>query len=237
MINHHAVDLIEAGKLEAAMHVLSRALDSTQSMLDNLRSDDLPLKSSLDQFMSQTSSSCHSVEQQQQQHGNGNMTMFHAEGEQSFLYNRPIRITDYCGIGSNLKSGVLISAVILFNLALSHQLLGLQKQRQTSGSGSINCSSSTYLLQKSLRLYQLALTVHNDLDEDSGLIFPLATMNNLGLLCRSINDDATAAKYFERLLSALLFVADHGESSFLEFDAFFRNASYLISQECAAAAA
>ena len=60
----------------------------------------------------------------------------------------------------------------------------------------------------------------------------MATINHLGLIYQSLDENAAAGKCFQQLLSTLIFLIERCERSTaalaVEFDGSFRNTSHLI---------
>ena len=128
----------------------------------------------------------------------------------------------------------MISAIIIFNLALTHHLEALETQQ-------ICNTTVTSTLRKSAKLYQLAFNMLQEVTvQSNNLIFAMATVNNLGLVFEMLEDDDAAHECFEQLLSTLMFLVDCGDGAAVSKfgnGVFFRTISHLISRADVAAAA
>jgi tetratricopeptide (TPR) repeat protein len=211
--NNHAIVMIENGNYHDAIIALSSALKAYKLILDE--SDDLmhqqeQIKTSLDQCMAQsrpTGDYCHK----------------HLDEDGQFMYKEAIRIP--VNVESHYRAAVMVSSMIIFNLALTHQLAATVSDNRESA------------LRKAAKLYELSFNMQRDEFFYSNTMFTLAIVNNLGLIHHQLDDRETASKYFEHLLSTLMFLIDCGDGHATDFDGFLRNASTVSFQACAAAAA
>lgn len=95
------------------------------------------------------------------------------------------------------KDTVHITPIIIFNSALSHQLLA----RQNQGTKSLS------LLKRAKRLYQLAHDAH---DTEESVLFQFAVINNTAVIHKTLGDWATSKQCFDYLLSMLMMFVDRG---------------------------
>lgn len=103
-----------------------------------------------------------------------------------FIYRRPLRVdTNSMEEGHNM--GVKLSVVIIFNLALAHQLSAGAHITSTTLS-----ATSLKVMQKALQLYELAYQLHLDELQESNqyervgsVRFTLIVSNNLGEIHRA----------------------------------------------------
>lgn len=78
------------------------------------------------------------------------------------------------------------SAIILFNLALAHQLWAISEENSPSG-----------LLVQARELYKLAFDLHKKANGD--VLFPFAVINNLAVIEHRLGNTAESMKYFDFL--------------------------------------
>jgi hypothetical protein len=151
------------------------------------------------------------------------------EGEISeFVYRHPIRIPRQA-IKHSFQFNIATSIMVIFNLALAHQLYATEDE-----------TLSSHLFEKSAKLYECAFSLLLQQDFESNVLFLLATVNNLGQAHRSLDQSGeTATKCFQHVLSILMFLVDSDEGEKTpSFEGFLRSTSHLVLQEdCYAAAA
>jgi hypothetical protein len=142
-----------------------------------------------------------------------------------YIYGRPIQVHDF-SLARGGETTVLISVIIIFNLALAHHLLAMNNKECRAAIG------------KAIQLYEYAFELQRDNQGGSDALFTLTVLNNLGLAYESLGDEVIAGRFFDRLLSTAMFLIDCGEGQVLsQFDGFFRNVSHLVFQSGVAAAA
>jgi tetratricopeptide (TPR) repeat protein len=217
-LNSQGVTLIENGKFESAIPILSAALKASKEDVSGSPVDEdivmHPKRTSLDECMV-PSSRPHSTDVDQSSASDG-----------QYVYGSCIQIPS--SIKANCyESGIpLVSVAIIFNLALAHQLLAESMDQ------------SDKLLNTAVKLYELAYTLQREECMENTSFFCLATINNLGLIFKCLNKSESAAICFQQLLSMLMFLVDCGASKQVsEYDGFFRNTSHLIFNHKIAAAA
>jgi tetratricopeptide (TPR) repeat protein len=211
-LNNTSAALISAGYYDMAISRLSKALVLSKQFLENSSESHGSLDVTLDRCMEQSPLT-----------GDDD----NDESERSFfLYERVINLPD--GMPFCYGTSVLASVIIIFNLALAHQLAA---KKQSS-------KRSRQYLRKAARLYELAHGLYNENSEfEESAVFIMASVNNLGLIYQELRDANKAQKCFQHLLSTLMFLVDCGEGNVSEFEGFFRNTSHLIVQETTAGAA
>jgi tetratricopeptide (TPR) repeat protein len=226
-LNNAGVSLIENGNVKSAIRHFAKALHtSKQFLLDNNSEKDvaqsLPTIANLDQCMASSKPApvlMRSVDHDDHENNNGS---------QGFLYRRAIYIPECIQSDHHYQSRVLISVMIIFNLALAHQLYAMENGMRVSK------------LHKASKLYVLAYNLQSKEQLVGNALFTMATVNNLGLVYQQLNETETAGQCFQHLLSTLMFLVDCGEvlqAASELFDGFFRNTSHLIFQHDSAAAA
>jgi tetratricopeptide (TPR) repeat protein len=210
--NNVAVSLIEEGNYNDAIITLSEAFKIFKEFMHFMETSKQQIpanESSMDQFMSA-----------------GNCSRDPEENEDNqYIYRRAIRIPSH--INADYRTSIMVSSMIIFNLALAHQLsvTGVETKRDNSK------------LRKAAKLYELGFALQQNEQWGFNLLYTLATVNNLGLVYRQLHNKDFAGKCLEHLLSALMVVVDCGKGNIHELEGFFRNTSSLISKHVAAAAA
>jgi hypothetical protein len=160
--NNHAIAMIENGNYHDAIVALSSALKAYKLILDE--SDDMmdqqeQIKTSLDQCMAQSRPTSDS----------GDYCHKDLDEDGQFMYKQAIRIP--VNVESHYRAAVMVSSMIIFNLALAHQL-------------SATASDNRETLRKAAKLYELSFNMQRDEFLDSNTMFTLAIVNNLGLMVR-----------------------------------------------------
>mmetsp|Transcript_27159 Transcript_27159/g.76384 ORF Transcript_27159/g.76384 Transcript_27159/m.76384 type:complete len:328 (-) Transcript_27159:152-1135(-) len=166
----------------------------------------------------------------------------------SFVYLCPMYFPDAASVRCTCRSnGAILAIVSIFNLALSHHIhaMGMAKE------GGLR-EQSMEVFEKARRLYELAFQLYtDDSDEgaavEGGLLFLLATVNNLGMIHQQLGRPEPAHKCFQHVLSTMVFLIDQqqlqpspaqlkGMTKHL-WQRFLDNTHHLVKKSCAAAAA
>jgi tetratricopeptide (TPR) repeat protein len=222
-LNSQAASLMEAGNFGQASAILKEALTQAKIALLEDRSNDMEnstkTKTSLDYCM----------DHQSRFLINDETSMELRSSSSSFVYRRamciPLSMMKCC-----FDSRVLLSVLIMFNLALCYHLSAME-------------SKSLAGLLKATRLYELAYKLQLDEKLDSNTLFTLTIVNNLGHLHALIGHTETSEKYFQHLLSVLMFIIvidcnNNEEVAQLPvLEGFFYNTLHLILQDQTADAA
>jgi hypothetical protein len=112
---------------------------------------------------------------------------------------------------------LLLTAVILFNLALLHQLSAQDGENHQAK------------LTKAAQLYTLVNELQFANRFENNVWFAMATVNNLGLVHAQLQDATNANRCFESLLAMLMFSTEGAQKRREDFDGFLRNVSIFIS--------
>ena len=207
--NNTAVYLIEAGDyvsaiihISSALHILKKSMEEV-----DLQHGNRPMEThvSLDACMTQSAAA-----QADEEEGH-------------YMYQQAIRLPS--GIEFNDRSSPVILSMIIFNLALAHQL------------SAVGSNKSDLRMRKAAKLYELGYNLQRAEHFDNNVLFTMATVNNMGLLHHKLNDRETGNRCFEHLLSTLMFLIDCSKGHVYGIDGFLRNASHVISAPHSAAAA
>eukprot|EP00980_Cylindrotheca_fusiformis_P013179 scaffold3348_cov74-Cylindrotheca_fusiformis.AAC.5 len=127
----------------------------------------------------------------------------------------------------------IISSVLLFNLALAHQL-------DASESEDSSPEMYTLRLYKAMHLFKLGYRIQERKGYLNGnMLFALATLNNLGVVHNYLNLPVVADLCFNKLLSILMLLTESKcfDTNQLELNGFFQNASTAIATYKSTAAA
>ena len=169
-----------------------------------------------------------------------------------YLYRRPISICTDTSSSSpstseltacdNLENDIIVSATVLFNLALSYQLLAAKEEDRRLCLG---------YLQKAVKLYEYGYTMQRDElpSQRSNPLYMLATINNMAVAYQCLNAHDASQGLFQHMLSTIMFLVEGGISSDIVvvegngsvnghvFDGFLRNLSHFVGERPTAAAA
>lgn len=148
-----------------------------------------------------------------------------------FVYTTPIQMPSR--VEHETDRNATISSVLLFNLALAHQL---------SADADTTLSPERYaaILSKSLKLYELAFRMQERGGYfNSNFLFILAILNNIGLIHNYLNGPSLAERCFGKLLSVLMLLTDSKcyDTSKLNLNGFYKNATFRFNTHAVAAAA
>lgn len=148
-----------------------------------------------------------------------------AEQQPSQMETSPYIYTQGISMPTTAIDQTVLAPTIIFNLALSLHLRAGQ---------SSSFDERNTLLRKSLRLYELAYhSQEGSIGENT--LFKFASVNNVAVVHKSLNNSDMSEKCFEYMLSELMLLVDCGESDNIKcFDGFLWNISHKI---CSAAAA
>jgi tetratricopeptide (TPR) repeat protein len=236
-LNSEAVAMIENGNFESAIPKLTKALTASTDALNGFKKSRIQCcpEERVGMIRKPTSlDECMAVSNQQGQADEPDGPDQEEQGEthQYYVFRRCIPIPISSETTVYFESPMFIYVVIIFNLALAHQLSAMECSDEYE--------SATLLLSKAVQLYELAFNLQQE-DErlENNALFSMATINNLALVYESLNDSENTKKCFQYLLSILMLFVGCGEQ-ISEFGVFFSNtASHLVvfKDRTAAAAA
>eukprot|EP00980_Cylindrotheca_fusiformis_P005467 scaffold1169_cov120-Cylindrotheca_fusiformis.AAC.17 len=147
----------------------------------------------------------------------------------SYMFSRPLSIPRKAAASSQATS--LVSKIILFNLALSHQMLAIHKD----GVG------ADRFLHRACKLYQLAYKVapHSMQPIAERHLLP-ALVNNLGLAYSKTHDRKNASHSFQGVITLLMNANAMGDSIYRmnsNIDCYLSNACNAVQSDCRPASA
>jgi tetratricopeptide (TPR) repeat protein len=205
-LNNQGASLLDAGRSIESLHILTDALRSSKQLFASQGQDtSLAAHYSWDAMMNMKAA--------------GEAKSSERETGFGFIYRQSIHIVPE-DQPSNGSSNVVVATAIVFNLALAHQLAGIER-----------CSHSS--LRKAAKLYENALhlaATHGLANEC--ILFHLSIFNNLGHLHKELNQEAISETCFMQLLSMLMYLLDCSEEYDSTYGAFFCNVSHLIFPSC-----
>lgn len=152
------------------------------------------------------------------------------QSRESYVYTKPLLLPKCC-IEEDHNMGIVLTLMILFNLALAHHLKAMSMD---------DLQRCKKVLDQSLKLYELTYQLHIDSEESGGsLRFTMIIANNLGQIHKLAGNDEKHQMCLQHLLSAIMYMVDsyghRWDSS--DMDGFYRNVlPIMISGNCAQAA-
>ncbi|CAJ1948609.1 unnamed protein product [Cylindrotheca closterium] len=140
-----------------------------------------------------TTTNCHegdSIDQYMMQSDISEPSFNASTGE--FVYQRGIFIPP------NAYETINIAAILIFNSALSHQLLARQHPKTPVPQS---------ILLKAQRLYQLAYDLQ---DNEDNILFKFAVINNTAVIYRAVGNHTMSKECLDFLVSLLMMFVDRG---------------------------
>jgi tetratricopeptide (TPR) repeat protein len=219
--NNTAVSLVAAGEYNTAIQELSFALKAYKQVLSGTKGIPHPVKTSLDQCMAHSFAGAADCPKEAC-----------LVNDQHYMYGHAIRIPLDIESTMHHQASVMVSSMVIFNLALAHHLSALAS----------NIQHQSKKLHKAATLYELAYNSQCDAQLENNVLFTMAAANNLGLIYHQLEDEAAATKCFQHLLSTVMFMVHYGAAEVCcggeELDGYLRNVTkHLVSESCAAPAA
>ena len=177
-----------------------------------------------------------------------------------YIYRRLIRVTESSIDVTSKESLMVLSATVVFNLALAHHLAAADGTvSQYKGIVTVmSHERRVKFLKKAVTLYELAYNLNQDSITSMNPLFMMAIVNNMAVVHLSMCQYEKAQVYFQHLLSTIMFFSastasqssDGNNNEGARFSSifnnadcqreqagFFRNISFLISRVTAAGAA
>jgi hypothetical protein len=208
-LNNIGVSHIEHGDFESAIVKLGMALEASKHNVYKDVADPESQNTSLDECMAKGP-----IEDE-----------IDESVHQGFVYRQAIPVPT--SIECNYESSTTISVLIVFNLALAHQLYAAQ-------------TNSPAKLHKAAKLYGLSYNLQREESLQGTALFTMAVFNNLAVIYKQLDEEEEAGYFFQHLLSALMLLVDCDSGEKVQashFDGFLKNTTFLICQPSVAAAA
>jgi tetratricopeptide (TPR) repeat protein len=215
-LNNRGAQHIDAGRYESGIATLVKALKLSERVAITAEACSCQHCDLDSCMMLKTSPPPHPLSKEE--------TFCQQQPESVYIYEQPIRVSQK-SMEEEHCPGVILSLIIIFNLALAHHLSAMQN------------NTCRKLLQKALHLYELAYQLQREEDDYGSLSFTMIVANNLGQIHRAVNNEYKHQQCLEHLLSTMMYLVDSRIKENMEFDGFLRNASQLILKDkCAGAA-
>jgi tetratricopeptide (TPR) repeat protein len=214
-VNNHAAGLIREGKFEIAIVILTKVLRCAMTIMNNcdgkVHKRISKEETTLDSCMVRTRPETNDK-------SNGGMDV-DKQDSGYYIYRTPMQVPSTMKV-SSYEENVILSVITMFNLALAHHLSGLDEGFEHSHSQ----------IQKAVKLYEYAYNMQRDEGLVNNTFFTMATLNNLGHIYQTTKASDIAEKFFQQLLSTLMFVVDcrEGGGKFSGLEGFFQNTSHLV---------
>jgi tetratricopeptide (TPR) repeat protein len=220
-LNNEGVNLYQNGHYDQAITVFSKGLSLVKRVLatqgdeeSSEEQEDDCADSSLEPVQN-PSCHFHKMEESVAMDICGSEEDFNAD--EPFIFRAPIFIPSQATDLISFKYYVKSSFILLYNLALSHQLSALDGD------------DTAKRLRKALALYELAYTIQMTEDIELTALQTMAMVNNLGQIHTALDNEENARQCFQHLLSTIMFLNDCGERDSVEqMEGFIANVMPLI---------
>jgi tetratricopeptide (TPR) repeat protein len=206
-LNNKGVELVEAGKVEAALQMFNAALRSSRSLLDSMAP---ALLSSNGNFRGEFSGAqrC-SFTGTKQGLFSVPCHLYWCDDDQAaatFVCSNICRIPEQ---GFTDQCVAFYSIICLFNLAVTSHLRALLSTdgATTTNKGGLQAGGYS-LLTATKRLYELTHQLLMRNEGSISVMFNLAIVNNLGQVYKRMGETKKSRQCFEHLLSTLMFVKE-----------------------------
>ena len=156
----------------------------------------------------------------------------HSEDDETkhFVYRSGIRMPPSLAFDKDRDR--LMSSIFLFNLGLAHQL--------SAEATTADAAQQHALFSKALKIYGLAFKMQGRGGYfNSNFLFIMAILNNIGVIHERLASPMLAKQCFGKLMSVLMLLTERKcyDTSKLDMNGFFRNATLSCIDPCPAAAA
>jgi len=125
-----------------------------------------------------------------------------------FVFRDPVIIPTESIPSATSSSLSKFLMIVMYNLALTLHLHALSSSRVSS---SHKKKQVKKLFVRSRQLYELALKMHLELEEDIDPLFTLALTNNLGLIYRTMNEKVRSKICFQNMFSTMMYLLDSSQ--------------------------
>jgi len=251
-MNNEAVLLIEQAKLQLALELLAQALSSVQGEANRIagqnehdqrlgkRSETADVYSVLDTKIVQQRRRV--FIERQGIYCSSSIPAADACEQccNDFVYKHPIQ-TNIELLKDTMDGVYILCIILMFNLGLTHHLIAMEhkigmgtseeeaeKERRRIGKH----------LKNALRLYEMGFHMQMNGFVAMDITYALAMVNNCAVIYKALKRRRRAKKFYQHLLSSLVFLVEGGEAENIdEPDGFLMNASRLILRQNDVAAA
>ena len=139
-----------------------------------------------------------------------------------YIHRKLFRVNKVC-IQERYYMGMTLVVMILWNLAIAHQLLAVS----TPTTDVDSVQYRTMLLDRALKLYELCILAHNSCEcsDGAGLRLKMLVMNNLGEIHWTAGSPTKHRMCVDYLLRGMMFMVDGGHAWLRpeETDGIYRN--------------
>lgn len=249
--NNAARDIEERQFLQAIDQLSSALKESKQSMSENSDGKESVLQVSLDNLMIESqkiskrrncqenaapifppaaSEKISALEQAGDQPMSDPSLPHHGKHQDCYqLYRTPIHLPSQLLAETNDRDNIILSAVIIFNLAVAYHLYALDLVEE----GTRSNDEIAKHIRKSIKLYEFAIQIQREagIDCDSSTLFVLSTLNNLGAAYHGLGEMTLSNAHFQRLLSFLMYLVEshHVAPELMShFNLYFDNTFHLV---------
>jgi hypothetical protein len=215
-LNNQAASLIDKRDYKNAVFILRRALTMNKATLHSLDQSNAQHKMQQESH-SQLLQGCLAFNGT---HAAADMPLGDDDDSGEYVYRSPLRLPESSSLTTDFNTHVVLSIIIVFNLALVHHLSGLEEDP----------SSCAAKLDKAASLYNLAHGMLTQRFMDHTVLFIiLAAINNMGQIRKTHGQSEVADACFQKVLSILLFMSDNRrENDNLSLEGFCQNTTYLV---------
>jgi tetratricopeptide (TPR) repeat protein len=214
-LTNRAASLIEKRDYNNAVFVLRQALAMNKATLDSLYQSNEQHKIQQESH-SQLLQGCLAYN-----HGTdaaADIPLIDDAGE--YVYRSPLRLPKTSSLTTDVNTHVVLSVIIVFNLALVHHLSGLEED-PSSGAAKLDKAASLYTLAQRMLTEQVL--------DHTVLFIILVTTNNMGQIRQTHGQSEVADACFQKVLSILLYMSDNRrENDNFSLEGFFHNTTYLV---------
>jgi tetratricopeptide (TPR) repeat protein len=219
-LNNEGARLICKGQYGRAVSTFSEAMSTVKQMMADEnriagnRDQDTAMLDSTSEYCSETIS-CMEAESSSYPE---EAASCEDDSSPCFIFRKPLVMTlldaDECGDRTTVAK---LSAIMMFNMALSHHLSALQHHKNATQ------------LRAALMLYGNAYVLLQNEQVDICVLYNLALSNNLGQVLKAMKQQPQARQCFEQLLSILLCLVEYcDDEEKARLEGFFRSASPCI---------
>mmetsp|Transcript_9213 Transcript_9213/g.10191 ORF Transcript_9213/g.10191 Transcript_9213/m.10191 type:complete len:302 (-) Transcript_9213:81-986(-) len=129
---------------------------------------------------------------------------------QHFVFRDPVIIPTESIPSASSSSLSKFLMIVMFNVALTFHLHAISLASSSSSSSSkkkTKMKAKKYFAQAK-KIYELALKMHLELDDDIDPLFTLALTNNLGLIYRTMKRKDKSTICFQNMFSTMMYLLD-----------------------------
>jgi len=126
---------------------------------------------------------------------------------QHFVFRDPVIIPTESIPSASSASLSKFLMIVMFNVAMTFHLHAISLASSSSSSKKKKSKAKKYFAQAK-KIYELALKMHLELDDDIDPLFTLALTNNLGLIYRTMKRKDKSTICFQNMFSTMMYLLD-----------------------------